>query len=90
MSYVAIGFIQISVQVTTGTPITVTGDWSAAMLSLASAALGFLIGKQTTIPAGYQEPDTAVIVPVEAGDPCENCGKQFSMRPRGGESESLG
>lgn len=50
MAFVAIGFVVMAIVVTTGTSVTVPGDWMAAMLSLASAALGFLIGKQTTSP----------------------------------------
>lgn len=59
-AFVAIGFVSMAIVVFHGTPATVPGDWMAAMLSLASAALGFLIGKQTTgmptatvsVPAG--------------------------------------
>lgn len=46
LSYVAMGFVQIAVEATLGVKVTVPGDWGAAMLSLASAALGFLVGKR--------------------------------------------
>lgn len=50
ISYIAIGFVQIAVSVFHGASITIPGDWMSAMLSLASAALGYLIGKQTAAP----------------------------------------
>lgn len=48
IAFIGIGFVQVGVVVWRGTPVTVPGDWMAAMLSLASAALGYLIGKQST------------------------------------------
>lgn len=48
LSYVGIGFVQTAVVVTTGGDVKLPPDWMAAMLSLASAALGYLIGKQPT------------------------------------------
>ena len=48
MAFVGIGFLQMLSEAIFGVPMTAPGDWMAAMLSLASAALGYLIGKQTT------------------------------------------
>ncbi len=61
MAFVAIGFVQLGIAVWHGSSVPVPGDWMAAMLSLASAALGFLIGKQTSTPA-----PSAVSIPVGA------------------------
>lgn len=52
MAFVAIGFVSMAITVFNDKTIAVPGDWMAAMLSLASAALGFLIGKQTTGTSG--------------------------------------
>lgn len=46
LAFVAIGYIQVAIVLYRGVAITIPGDWMAAMLSLASTALGFLIGKQ--------------------------------------------
>lgn len=48
IAFVSIGFVQLAIVVFHGTSVPAPQDWMAAMLSLASAALGFLIGKQTT------------------------------------------
>jgi hypothetical protein len=48
IAFIAIGFVHVTTYIVTGTKIDFPPDWNAAMLSLASAALGFLIGKQTT------------------------------------------
>lgn len=45
MSYVGIGYATSIYQGLFGTPLQLPDDWSAAMLSLSSAALGYLIGK---------------------------------------------
>lgn len=57
LSYVGIGFVQTAAAVLLGVEVKMPPDWMAAMLSLASAALGFLIGKQ----AGPQLPTNAVL-----------------------------
>lgn len=46
MAFVAIGFVDMLSQAFLQETITAAPDWNAAMLSLASAALGFLIGKR--------------------------------------------
>lgn len=51
LAFIAIGFTTMAINVFHGATVQVPGDWMAAMLSLASAALGFLIGKQTTSPS---------------------------------------
>jgi hypothetical protein len=48
IAYVGIGFVQVAAVLTHGSSVELPGDWMAAMLSLASAALGFLIGKQSS------------------------------------------
>ena len=69
ISYVGIGFVQTAVVVTTATPLEMPKDWMAAMLSLASAALGFLIGKQghndngPSVPLQLPQTLTASIAP---------------------------
>ena len=49
-AFIATGFLQMASEAVFGIKVTAPPDWSAAMLSLASAALGFLIGKQSTGP----------------------------------------
>ena len=44
-AFAATGFIDVILTYALGTEIEFPGDWMAAMLSLASASLGFLIGK---------------------------------------------
>jgi hypothetical protein len=61
MAFVAIGFVTMAITLFSGKSVPVPGDWMAAMLSLASAAIGFLIGKQSTQP---QPPP-----PAEGGQP---------------------
>lgn len=69
LAFVAIGFATMTCKVVLGIDVTVPGDWSAAMLSLASAALGFLIGKNDSSP---------IVMPAQgadtgAYDPCAGC-----------------
>lgn len=45
LAYIGIGFISVITQSFLGVEAKFPPDWSSAMLSLASAALGFLIGK---------------------------------------------
>jgi len=47
-AYIGIGFVTVVATVLFGVDGKFPPDWSSAMLSLASAALGFLIGKQGT------------------------------------------
>jgi hypothetical protein len=63
MAYVGIGFVQVAAVLTHGSAVELPGDWMAAMLSLASAALGFLIGKQSNSEGGSQAPYTAALPP---------------------------
>jgi hypothetical protein len=63
IAFVAIGFAYVAVYVLAGTKIEFPPDWNAAMLSLASAALGYLIGKQSTSPSS---PVTVTTDPDEA------------------------
>lgn len=49
IAYVGIGFVQTAAIVFLGKEVLMPPDWMAAMLSLASAGLGYLIGKQTVV-----------------------------------------
>jgi len=51
LSYVGIGYATAIVQAIFGISLALPDDWRSAMLSLASAALGYLIGKQLTAEA---------------------------------------
>lgn len=53
ISYVAVGFVYVAIVLVKGQGIVFPSDWTASMLSLASAAFGFLVGKQMT---GSQTP----------------------------------
>lgn len=50
-AYLAIGFVQMAVFITTSAIVPVIEDWNTTMQSLANIALGYLIGKQTSSPA---------------------------------------
>jgi hypothetical protein len=50
LAYVTIGFVSMISGLLGLGPVSAPADWSAAMLSLASAAMGFLIGKQVGLP----------------------------------------
>lgn len=67
LAYVGIGFVQTAVTVTTGTSVSLPGDWMAAMLSLSSAALGYLIGKQPSDTAPHTAPPTVAGTVAPAG-----------------------
>lgn len=72
LSYVGIGFVQTAVVVGASQSLEMPKDWMAAMLSLASAALGFLIGKQgnvDNIPPGYTPGPVVALPPTPAPVP---------------------
>lgn len=75
LAFVSIGFITMGVEAVLGVKIVAPGDWLAAMLSLASAGLGFLIGKQAD--PGYSPLSTPTFDPALATDPavCSCCGQ---------------
>lgn len=88
ISFVVIGFAQMAAFVVLGVEVKVPGDWSAAMLSLSSAALGFLIGQKipsdvqsvttTTVPGTTNGAGTGVTCYDSQGniiDPCVACGQ---------------
>lgn len=54
LSFVAIGFIIMGAK-TAGVDVAPPGDWMAAMLSLASTALGWLAGQKGTKPPVVQD-----------------------------------
>lgn len=45
-AFLSVGFVIIAVKVIFGIDVNTPGEWSAAMLSLASTAIGFLAGAQ--------------------------------------------
>jgi len=82
IAFVLIGFAQMLAELFLGSKITAPPDWMAAMLSLASAALGFLIGKNVE----KQVPDQSIIADsVTLGDDsmmaCPHCGKRPTDEP---------
>lgn len=68
LAYVGIGFVQTAAVVFLGQAVQMPPDWMAAMLSLASAALGFLIGKQIG-PDTPVQPPTGAFLPTGATTP---------------------
>lgn len=46
-AFLAIGFVVMAVKVIFGVDVSPPGEWLAAMLSLASTAIGFLAGAQS-------------------------------------------
>lgn len=89
IAFIAIGFLTMGTEVITGLKVTAPGDWLAAMLSLASAALGYLIGKQPDALSPVAPPPA--FDPGFATDPavCSCCGQplpsnnapEYSGRP---------
>jgi len=80
LSFIAIGFIIMAAK-TAGVEMAPPGDWMAAMLSLASTALGWLAGQK-----GSKEPEAAPTpTPVDRSPPpaelCDNC--PYGPNPRG-------
>ena len=49
IAYIAIGFVSIAATMFFAIEVKPPIEWSSAMLSLASAALGFLIGKSSPV-----------------------------------------
>lgn len=65
-AFVGIGYSKIVEALVTGRGIEVPDDWMAAMLSLASAAIGYLFGRgRSSSPVGYtqSEYDAALATP---------------------------
>jgi len=80
LSFIAIGFIIMAAK-TAGVEMAPPGDWMAAMLSLASTALGWLAGQKSS-----KESEAApVSAPVERGvapaDLCDTC--PYGSNPKG-------
>lgn len=71
IAYVGIGFASVLVFLFTGTEIKFPDDWKSAMLSLASAAMGYLIGKSRGDSTTTQSPvvETAETVTVNPARP---------------------
>ncbi len=71
-SYIAMGPIEAVGSAVWGSPIRFSEGWAAAMNALASAAVGFLIGKQTTNAPAVSVPVTdaaKVTATVQPADP---------------------
>lgn len=79
LSFIAIGFIIMAAK-TAGVEMSPPGDWMAAMLSLASTALGWLAGQK-----GNKEPEPTPAPPAERPTPgaelCDTC--PYGPSPRG-------
>ena len=89
LSYVVSGFVIVICGVLLGVDVKFPGDWNAAMLSLSSASLGYLIGKQvdpkpTSMHATADFPEYAA----ERENPCyqypeKNNAESFQVPPAG-------
>jgi hypothetical protein len=88
LSYVGIGYATALVQAIFGVSLALPDDWRSAMLSLASAALGYLIGKQLTadVPSAvrhemnqYTEEDIQEALRMKTV-PCPICGNPVDER----------
>lgn len=69
LAYTAVGFVHVSIVIVNGPGVVFPNDWLASMLSLASAAMGYLIGKQTSgtpVPVTTQGGEPLQVQPVEA------------------------
>ena len=79
LAFIAIGFIIMAAK-TAGVEMSPPGDWMAAMLSLASTALGWLAGQK-----GNKEPEPTPPPPMErpspTGELCDTC--PYGPGPRG-------
>lgn len=54
LSFVGIGYLKMAESILLSKVVETPDDWSAAMLSLASAALGYLIGRRSS-SSGYSQ-----------------------------------
>lgn len=86
IAFVVIGYAQMSANIFLGIDIDAPSDWMAAMLSLASAALGYLIGKNLEPPNFPPQMDTTYYPPAPPQPQaditlCPHCGKQLDVEP---------
>lgn len=72
VAFVNVGYTLILIQVSTGQTIEPPEAWSSGMISLSSAALGFLIGKQSTAISDYPPPYES-LPPSASGCSLPNC-----------------
>ena len=56
VSFISIGFVMMAIKVMGSSDAAPPGEWMAAMLSLASTALGFLAGQRTPAPGAGSAP----------------------------------
>ncbi len=70
LSFIAIGFV-IMIAKMANMDMSPPGDWMAAMLSLASTALGWLAGQKSTKEADAPEP--APVARYIPDSICDNC-----------------
>lgn len=80
IAYVGIGFSTMMAQLIFGVEVSLPEDWRSAMLSLASAALGYLIGKKIEATGGdddgYSEAAyRAALYRAPPNVPCPTCGQ---------------
>lgn len=86
LSYVVSGFVIVICGVLLGVDVKFPGDWNAAMLSLSSASLGYLIGKQvdpkpTNVPVSADFPEYAAEREYQHTE--KNNAKPFQVPPAG-------
>lgn len=74
VAFVNIGYALILIEVLTGLKVSPPEAWASGMISLSSAALGFLIGKQSTAgDATNRAPDVAAALPLFDSQPSGGC-----------------
>ena len=70
VAFVNIGYALILIEVFTGLKVSPPEAWESGMISLSSAALGFLIGKQSTAGASAgQDPSDPSPMPMPFFEP---------------------
>lgn len=88
-AFAGIGYFKMLVDLYSGAKMDIPGDWMAAMLSLSSAGLGYLIGRHSTAKTGYSqdEYDRALNTVPPAFDngyqPRNPCGDRYPCPPIG-------
>lgn len=79
LAYTAVGFAHVTISMLNGPGVVFPNDWLASMLSLASAAMGYLIGKQTNGPT------QPVTVTTQGAPPLQV--QETSTLPQGSDSD---
>ena len=68
LSFISIGFIMMFIKVAMNSDVSPPGEWLAAMLSLASTALGFLAGQRSGAMGSKKSDERKSICPYAAPD----------------------